>query len=60
MKPIVVVDVSRLRYTRYEGRKLTHQFLMASPLSAHWVEEIRNDPEQFGKVQGDAPEAAET
>lgn len=44
-------------YTRYEERRLTDQFSQAAPLSEFWVEEIRNDPGQFGPSK-DAPEAA--
>jgi hypothetical protein len=47
MTILVVIDVKRMVYSRYEDRKLTHRFDHHTLLSPYWVEEIRRDPDQF-------------
>jgi hypothetical protein len=44
---LVVCDFKAGSYARYLGRVLTDKFEFELPLSAHWIEEIRNDPGQF-------------
>lgn len=39
-------------YSRYEGRALTHRHLCSLPLSLYWVQELRNDPNQFEEASG--------
>jgi hypothetical protein len=58
MKPVVLIEHHRLRYTRYEGRQSTDIFVSAAPLTEHWVEVLRSDPAQFKEIQREGPEAA--
>ena len=34
-------------YSRYLGRKLTHRFASTTPMTTHWVERLRTNPEEF-------------
>lgn len=51
---LVVIDTRALTFTRYAGDKLTHMFQFHAMLSPFWIEEIRNDPQQF-ETQPEAP-----
>lgn len=55
---LVIVDAKECRYSRYEGRARTDRLQCAAPLSAYWVEELRNDPQQLNIIEAEAPEAA--
>lgn len=52
---LVVIDAKREhpRYTRFAGRKITHQLSYLTPLTGFWVEEMRRDPEQFETKEAD-------
>jgi hypothetical protein len=49
-------DRNEFVYSRYEGRALTHRHLCSLPLSLYWVQELRNDPDQFEETS--TPQAA--
>lgn len=44
---LMLVLITGNIYSRYVGRRMTHQFASTFPMTTHWVERLRTNPEEF-------------